>query len=133
MILVAIVAIAFFVVDGNSRKTVLVEFSSPVAWSNPESELNSENADYSVEFEIHYNEYSVTGLATGKFGPNSILATDVTPANLSAIDGFCARVAHRNRALPLLPATTIEDELAKYFDFVLVFADEDEWREYIRR
>jgi len=133
MTLLAIVAIAICLADSYSRKTVLVEFSSPVVWSNPDPALHAENADYSVQFEIHYDQYSVAGFATGKFGANKLLGTNVTPANLSDIDGFSARMSHRYRSLPMLPATTIEDELSKNFDVVLIFPNVEEWQNKMNR
>ena len=136
MALTAFLAMVITIVDWASHRTVTITFTStdilPVALNMPE--LIGEpklNADGDLEIETWQNpnpsryflgfemqngpELEVGTLASG-FGYNLLLDREVTPDNLSALQGMTLSIRHRYVSLPWAPATRVHDEISKHFE-----------------
>jgi hypothetical protein len=130
--LTAVVAIAITVADLLSYRTVTVEFAySPIIQPLPSIHLPTSPEEflvplaaeapttYYLSFQTLAEAEPKGGMLVGRFGPNTLLEQEITPDNLSSLDGRTVTIRHRYRSLPWAPATTIEDEIAQHFDELL--------------
>jgi hypothetical protein len=136
--LTAVVAIALTAVELLSYRTVTVEFAySPIIQPFPELKLPSTPEEllvplateapttYYLSFRTLAEAEPAGGMLVGRFGPNTLLKQEITPDNLSSLDGRTITIRHRYRSLPWAQATTIEDEIVQHFD---EFLPEVEWQ-----
>jgi hypothetical protein len=141
MLLVLIVALALKGADVYTHRTVTVRFSDPSLppmlpllppatpveglAGRPEVAAFPVPEVYILDFEVGDEGQRTSRCVMGKFGPNTLFGRDITPENLDSLDGVTVEIRHRHRSLPWLPATRIEDEVARHFQELLPIWETD--------
>ena len=136
MALTAILAMAISIVDWASHRTVTITITStnilPVELNMPEligePKLNSDGeleirswqdpnpTRYFLGFEMQNGPQLEEGQLASGFGYNSFLDRDVTPDNVSALQGTTISIRHRYVSLPWASATQIHEEISKHIE-----------------
>ena len=136
MALTAFVAFAIMIVDWASHRTVTITITStivqPAALNMPElirEPLVNDDGElelktwqdpnptrYFLGFEMQNGQQLEEGQLASGFGFNALLDREITPNNVSALQGTTVSIRHRYVSLPWAPATRIHDEMTKHFE-----------------
>ena len=135
MALTAVIACTITALEQSSFRTVTVRFASPTIppqlpilsipnTTFPPTAAKTEATfpsptHYWLNFETIDGQLRDDGVLSAKFGYNALLQKDVSPGNLSTLDGIQVKIRYRYRSLPWAPATQLPSEIAKHFQELL--------------